>query len=77
MVVPFACPRCGAVSHDPNDAAHRYCGRCHAFVENAMICEACHGEGFVRGRDPKSPGLTMSPCLECILTLATTGDEHD
>jgi len=30
-----------------------------------MICEACHGEGFVRGRDPKRPGLTMLPCLEC------------
>jgi hypothetical protein len=31
-----------------------------------MICEACHGEGFVRGRDPQSPGaLVMLPCLEC------------
>jgi len=31
-----------------------------------MICEACHGEGFVRGRDPKSPAaLVMLPCLEC------------
>ena len=35
FAVPFACPRCGAVSHNPNDAAHRYCGRCHLFVEDA------------------------------------------
>jgi uncharacterized C2H2 Zn-finger protein len=31
---PFTCPRCGAVSHNPNDARERYCGRCHAFVGN-------------------------------------------
>lgn len=30
-----------------------------------MICEACRGEGFVRGRDPKAPALVMRPCLEC------------
>jgi hypothetical protein len=30
-----------------------------------MICEACHGEGFVRGRDPENPALVMLPCLEC------------
>lgn len=32
----FTCPRCGAVSYNPNDAANRYCGRCHVFVEDAM-----------------------------------------
>ena len=30
----FTCPRCGAVSHNPNDARERYCGRCHVFVDD-------------------------------------------
>ena len=31
-----------------------------------MICEACEGEGYVRGSDPANPGaLVMLPCLEC------------
>ena len=24
----FACPRCGAISHNPNDVAEGYCGNC-------------------------------------------------
>jgi hypothetical protein len=31
---PFVCPRCGAISHNPHDAAERYCGRCHVFVDD-------------------------------------------
>lgn len=32
----FRCPRpgCGAVSHNPNDLRHRYCGRCHRFADD-------------------------------------------
>lgn len=31
-----------------------------------MICEACEGEGMVRGKDPQNPGaLVILPCLEC------------
>ena len=29
----FTCPRCGMVSHNPNDAKHRYCGNCHLFFD--------------------------------------------
>lgn len=29
----FTCPRCGAVSFNPNDIRERYCGRCHVFVD--------------------------------------------
>lgn len=29
----FKCPRCGAVSFNPHDREHQYCGRCHAFLE--------------------------------------------
>ena len=28
---PFTCPKCGRTSHNPNDAAHQYCGACHEF----------------------------------------------
>jgi hypothetical protein len=27
----YKCPRCGMISHNPNDAAHRYCGACCRF----------------------------------------------
>jgi hypothetical protein len=30
----FECPKCHAVSHNPNDAREMYCGRCHQFVED-------------------------------------------
>jgi hypothetical protein len=30
----FACPRCGAVSYNPNDVLERYCGACHVFVDD-------------------------------------------
>ena|ERR1700729_2020340 len=28
----FICPRCGAVSYNPNDIRELYCGRCHVFL---------------------------------------------
>jgi hypothetical protein len=41
----FTCPRCGAVSYNPNDIRERYCGRCHVFVDDApgpvFVCAAC------------------------------------
>lgn len=30
--VPFLCPKCGAVSDNPNDKREGYCARCHAFA---------------------------------------------
>jgi hypothetical protein len=30
----FRCPRCGAVSYNPNDIRENYCGRCHVFVDD-------------------------------------------
>lgn len=29
----YTCPRCGAISRNPNDIAQRYCGRCHRYEE--------------------------------------------
>lgn len=40
----FTCPRCGAVSYNPNDIRERYCGRCHVFVDDpapVFVCAAC------------------------------------
>jgi hypothetical protein len=30
----ITCKRCKLTSHNPNDVAQRYCGRCHVFHEN-------------------------------------------
>jgi hypothetical protein len=30
----FKCPKCESVSHNQNDIANWYCGRCHQFVED-------------------------------------------
>ena len=30
----YTCPVCGAVSHNANDVARRYCGRCHRFGDD-------------------------------------------
>jgi hypothetical protein len=32
---------------------------------HCVICEACEGERFLRGRD-EAGGLMIIPCLECI-----------
>lgn len=28
----FTCPKCGMVSHNPNDLKEGYCGACHAYT---------------------------------------------
>jgi hypothetical protein len=30
----FRCSRCERVSYNPNDAEQRYCGQCHAFLDD-------------------------------------------
>lgn len=63
----FTCPDCGAVSHNPNDERERYCGRCHAFVEdryeNPMLYDLarqiCHASGLP-WRDPRT-GVVYPP----------------
>lgn len=30
-------PHCGTVSHNPHDAEHRYCARCHMFVDEPTV----------------------------------------
>jgi len=32
----FTCPLCGRTSHNPHDAAQKYCGHCHVFDDEVM-----------------------------------------
>jgi hypothetical protein len=32
----YTCPKCGRISHNPNDALNRYCGYCHLFEEQGL-----------------------------------------
>lgn len=42
----YMCPRCGCVSHNPNDIEQKYCGACHRFEETSA--EAANSENRVR-----------------------------
>ena len=33
----IVCPKCGMVSHNPNDVRERYCGNCHAFHDDLLL----------------------------------------
>jgi hypothetical protein len=33
----IVCPKCGMVSHNPNDVRERYCGNCHSFHDQMAI----------------------------------------
>jgi ribosomal protein S27AE len=35
--VSITCPRCGAVSHHPEDIAQGYCIRCHWWTSDATL----------------------------------------
>ena len=36
VILPFVCPICGFKSYNSRDAAERYCGRCHRFVDEKL-----------------------------------------
>jgi len=41
----FTCPRCGRTSHNPHDAAERYCAHCHVFLDDdAAVIAGMAGE---------------------------------
>jgi hypothetical protein len=37
----FTCPRCGRTSHHPQDIAEGYCGACHDWTRDPLVCSAC------------------------------------
>jgi predicted transcriptional regulator len=42
----YTCPKCGRISHNPNDALNRYCGYCHIFEEQEAEFIAAIEEGL-------------------------------
>jgi len=59
----FECPDCGAVSYNPNDMQKRYCGRCHAFVDDPLSIVAAYVCGYAANKmgerqsdNPHRPG---------------------
>lgn len=42
----FKCPDCGTVSHNPNDVRQRWCGRCHAFVDDPLSFVSAYVSGY-------------------------------
>ncbi|HJQ59437.1 MAG TPA: hypothetical protein VJ890_21195 [Vineibacter sp.] len=76
MAESFTCPRCGAVSHNPGDIANRYCGRCHAFVDDprrppaeSVICALAKSATFAeRRRWLMADPMTMTPFERGVLT---------
>lgn len=51
--LPYKCPWCAAESWNPNDAANRYCGRCHVFEddEKRMMMTTAEGFAFVATKE--------------------------
>jgi hypothetical protein len=37
----FTCPRCGRTSHHPDDIREGYCGACHDWTRDPLVCSAC------------------------------------
>lgn len=42
----FTCPNCQTISYNPNDIAQRYCGACHAFVDDAPGADRYRNDAF-------------------------------
>jgi hypothetical protein len=60
------CPKCGMVSHNPNDVRERYCGACHAFHDALMLpshCFAC-GVHLMGGATVHKPGCAIRKLIE-------------
>ena len=69
MSAPFVCPLCGAVSHNPNDAAKRYCGRCHVFADDAAEADALlDATAKKRGLRGYASGLKAAMGMSASLT---------
>jgi hypothetical protein len=47
----YTCPICGTVSHNANDAAQRFCGRCHTFADDGEPAELAALRELVAAQD--------------------------
>lgn len=60
----ITCNDCGHTSHNPQDVEYRYCGYCHAFLDDARAyefdCNEC-GRHIIAICGPRLP--TCAACL--------------
>jgi ribosomal protein S27AE len=73
----FVCPRCGTPSHNPNDAAAGYCGRCHDWTGRMLtpVCPLCGGAPA--GSLPCNAEQAFCANRECTLTKWVPGKSLD
>jgi hypothetical protein len=62
----FTCPCCGATSRHPQDIAHGYCSRCHAFTGDpelgpVHLAEACPERKAETELRPFTPDWAAGP----------------
>jgi len=59
----FICPRCGAMSHHPTDAAEGYCGRCHDWtrLSTGVYDDGAGGLHIVAGELLREKGYADTP----------------
>ena len=55
----FTCPHCGMTSHNPRDAAERYCGHCHRFLDDEAALQKLFADEVFRKADDME--LTLRP----------------
>jgi hypothetical protein len=56
----FACPRCGRVSHHPDDESHGYCGACHEFTGEGITRALITAAGFSAGALVTAPEIPVA-----------------
>ena len=59
----YTCALCGAISHNPEDSAQQYCGRCQRFTTDLTTAWSCAGLGLHRQRCSR-PDTCSCPCHE-------------
>lgn len=77
----YTCPRCGAMSHNPNDEARRFCGACNRFEDDVDLpanpvsrCYLCKKEDSGNtGLCDCEAGATCDVCKDQLHTCQDCG----
>jgi hypothetical protein len=70
MPQPYiVCPKCGMVSHNPNDVENRYCGACHAFHDDLVMPAYCFDCGvfLMGGATQHKPGCSILKLIQEVV----------
>jgi hypothetical protein len=71
----FTCPCCGATSSHPEDIAHRYCSRCHAFTGDPELGPAHLAEPCAERKVTEMTGTAPAP-PHAYVSTACFHEEH-